>query len=313
MHSEKFIVTGGAGFIGSRLIKRLLERGCEIIVIDNFHTGSLSNLEDVLDGLKLVEGRSKKISDLEIRVDGVFHLGIYSSSPMYRENPRMVSDVIEDGIAVLEYCRKTGCPLVFASTSSLYNGNPLPYREDMPVFVTDYYTEARYYLERLSELYRSMYGVKSTGLRLFSVYGENEIPKGKYANMISQFIWSLLREEPPVIYGDGSQTRDFIYVEDVVSAFLTSMDSEKDGIFNVGTGIETSFNEVFSMIKEALGSKLEPKYVPCPIKNYVYRTRADTTKAEAQLGFKARTGLDEGIRRVAAYYRGKIDEIIVGK
>ena len=201
--------------------------------------------------------------------------------------------------------------LVYASTSSLYNGNPLPFREDMPVFVTDYYTEARYYLERLSELYRNMHGVRSKGLRLFSVYGENEIPKGKYANIISQFIWCMLKGEVPVIYGDGSQTRDFIYVEDVVDAFLISMQLGKDGIFNVGTGIETSFNQVFNMIGEVLGSELKPKYVPCPIKNYVYRTRADTTRAEAQLGFKAKTSLDEGIRRLVSYYREKVDDLLL--
>jgi UDP-glucose 4-epimerase len=173
----------------------------------------------------------------------------------------------------------------------------------MPVFVTDYYTEARYYLERLSELYGVMHGVRSVGLRLFSVYGENEIPKGKYANIISQFIWCLLKGERPVIYGDGTQTRDFIYVEDVVDAFLISMDLDKGGIFNVGTGIETSFNEAFSMIKEVLGSDLEPEYVANPIKNYVYRTKADTKKAEQDLGFKARVSLKEGIERLVKHYR----------
>jgi len=308
-----FIVTGGAGFIGSRLVRRLLEKGCKVIVIDNFHTGSISNLNEVLDKVKIVEGRSRKISELKEEVSGVFHLGIYSSSPMYRKNPRLVSEIVEDAIAILEYCKEAGCPLVYASTSSLYNGNPLPYREDMPVFVTDYYTEARYYLERLSELYRNMHGVRSTGLRLFSVYGENEIPKGKYANMVSQFIWYMLKGEAPVIYGDGSQTRDFIYVEDVVDAFLVSMHSEKDGIFNVGTGIETSFNQVFNRIKEVLGSGLEPKYVPCPIKNYVYRTKADTTKAETQLGFKARTSLEDGIRKLISYYKEKIDKLPLGE
>ncbi len=309
MEGGTFIVTGGAGFIGSRLVKRLLKKGCEVIVIDNFHTGSISNLDEVLDEIKMVEGRSRKILELKNEVNGVFHLGIYSSSPMYRINPSLVSEVVEDAIAVLEYCKKARCHLVYASTSSLYNGNPLPYREDMPVFVTDYYTEARYYLERLSELYRNMHGVRSTGLRLFSVYGENEIPKGKYANMVSQFIWHMLKGEVPVIYGDGSQTRDFIYVEDVVNAFLVSMHSEEDGIFNVGTGIETSFNQLFNMIKDVLGPELEPKYVPCPIKNYVYRTKADTTKAETRLGFKARTSLEDGIRKLVSYYKGKVDQL----
>ena len=303
MHSEKFVVTGGAGFIGSRLTKRLVERGCEVIVIDNFHTGSISNLKDILDGIKIVEGRSKKIIQLKAKVDGVFHLGIYSSSPMYRKNPGLIHEVVEDGISVLEFCKKMNCSLVFASTSSLYNGNPLPYRENMPIFVTDYYTEARYYLERLSELYESMYGVESVGLRLFSVYGENEALKGKYANIISQFIWNLLKGEKPVIYGDGTQTRDFIYVEDVVDAFMISMEFEKGGIFNVGTGIETTFNEAFKMIKEVLNSELEPEYVPNPIKNYVYRTKADTKKAEQDLGFKAKVSLKEGIEKLVKHYK----------
>ncbi len=99
-------------------------------------------------------------------------------------------------------------------------------------------------------------------------------------------------------------------MEDVVDAFILSMESEEEGIFNVGTGIETSFNEVYSMIEKALGSEMEPKYVPCPIKNYVYRTRADTSKAESVLGFKARTSLDEGIRKLVAYYKERKEEII---
>jgi UDP-glucose 4-epimerase len=170
----------------------------------------------------------------------------------------------------------------------------------MPIYVTDYYTECRYAIERLAKLYNILHGVRSVGLRLFSVYGPKEQYKGEYANVISQFLWLMKRDQPPIIFGDGTQTRDFIHVADVVEAFMLS--AEKDfecEIFNVGTGIARSFNYVVDLINKILGKSIKPVYKPNPIKNYVYHTLADTTKAEKILGFKAKITLEEGIRDLA--------------
>ena len=289
------IVTGGCGFIGSNLVERLLEEGYRVIVFDNLSTGNLKNIEGL--DVKFFNEPYEKIPLLTRDIDVIFHLGIPSSSPMYKRDPYLVGKAINEAITILEYARKNKCKIVYASTSSLYNGNPTPYREDMPIYVTDYYTECRYAIERLAKLYNSLFNVKSVGLRLFSVYGPKEKYKGEYANIVSQFLWLIQQDEPPIIFGDGSQTRDFIYVKDVVEAFILAAEKEFDcEIFNVGTGVAYSFNEVVDLINKLLGKNVKPIYKPNPIKNYVYHTLADTTKAEKVLGFKAKVSLEEGIK-----------------
>jgi len=291
------IVTGGCGFIGSNLVERLLEEGHRVTVFDNLSTGNLKNIEGL--DVKFFNEPYEKIPFLVRDIDVIFHLGIPSSSPMYKREPHLVGKAINEAIIILEYARKNKCKIVYASTSSLYNGNPTPYREDMPIYVTDYYTECRYAIERLAKLYNSLFNVKSVGLRLFSVYGPKEKYKGGYANIVSQFLWLMERDEPPIIFGDGSQTRDFIYVKDVVEAFMLAAEKEFNyEIFNVGTGVAYSFNEVVDLINRLLGKNIKPIYKPNPIKNYVYHTLADTTKAEKILGFKAKVSLEEGIKNL---------------
>ncbi len=291
------IVTGGCGFIGSNLVERLLEEGHRVTVFDNLSTGNLKNIEGL--DVKFFNEPYEKIPFLVRDIDVIFHLGIPSSSPMYKREPHLVGKAINEAITILEYARKNKCKVVYASTSSLYNGNPTPYKEDMPIYVTDYYTECRYAIERLAKLYNSLFNVKSVGLRLFSVYGPKEKYKGEYANIVSQFLWLMERDEPPIIFGDGSQTRDFIYVKDVVEAFMLAAEKEFNyEIFNVGTGVAYSFNEVVDLINKLLGKNIKPIYKPNPIKNYVYHTLADTTKAERILGFKAKVSLEEGIKNL---------------
>ena len=289
------LVTGGCGFIGSNLVERLIEEGHKVTVFDDLSTGSLKNIEGL--NVKFFNEPYEKIPTLVERTDEIFHLGIPSSSPMYKRNPYLVGKAINDALTIFEYAKQNKCKVVYASTSSLYNGNPVPYKEDMPIYVTDYYTECRYAIERLAKLYNRLYGVKSVGLRLFSVYGPKEQHKGEYANIVSQFLWLIQRGEPPIIFGDGTQTRDFIHVKDVVEAFMLSAEKEFDyEIFNVGTGVAYSFNEVVDLINRLLDKSVKPIYRPNPIKNYVYRTLADPTKAERVLGFKAKISLEDGVK-----------------
>ena len=302
----KVVVTGGAGFIGSHLVDRLYDDGYDVIVVDNMHTGSWKNIKHA--EYDYYPSVNKFILEEKI-VDAIFHLGMPSSSPMYKENPMMVADVIWDAQLLLNYARRIrDVRIIVASTSSLYNGNQTPYWEGAEIHVTDFYTEARYYVERLCKLYSKLYSVESICLRLFSVYGEREEYKGKYANLVSQFTWNFIRNEPPVIYGDGNQTRDFIYVGDVVEAFLKAMDFDFSSrltnfeVFNVGTGKETSLNELVSMLQKLFKKDLPPVYTKNTIPNYVYRTLADTRSAEAFLKFKAKTTLDEGLKIVKKYY-----------
>jgi UDP-glucose 4-epimerase len=302
----KAVVTGGFGFIGSHLVDRLVRSGCEVHVLDNMHTGRVENLRLSRDRAILHRGPSSNISVIGVKAaDVIFHLGMYSSSPMYREDPGLVAKVVEDAVAICEYARREGSKLVVASTSSIYNGNGIPWKEGMPIWVTDYYCEARYAVERMAELYSRLHGVDCTVLRLFSVYGDREEGKGRYANTLTQFLWSAMRGERPLLYGDGTQSRDLVYVQDAVDAFLRA--GEKcDGfeVYNVGTGVRTSFNDMLKLIGSKLLREVQPRYVRMDLSNYVMHTQADTEKAERELGFRPSVDVERGVELLVEYYAG---------
>jgi len=304
------VVTGCAGFIGSNLTDTLINQGFEVLGIDNLHTGSMDNISTLKSNKNFVftkanSGEIEKIIKVNSKdVETIFHNGIYSSSPMYKENPLLVSRAMEDFISILEFIRKKDCKLVFASSSSLYNGLQPPHKEDMHILVTDFYTEARMTMERLAELYHKIYGIKIIALRYFSVYGPKEKSKGRYANLISQFLWAMMKNEQPLLYGDGMQTRDFVYVDDVVQANLAAMKfNGKFEVFNVGTGKSESLKNLIELLNEKLRKKIEPKYIDNKIKNYVQHTLAETKKSKKMLGFEARISLEEGIDKLIEYYR----------
>lgn len=274
----KYVVTGGCGFIGSNLVKRLHRDGNEVVVIDDCSTGAMSNLPGKFTVLR-------KISDIrrEQDVDGIFHLGIPSSTPLYRNDRTLVGKAISEFIEIMEHAKENKIKVVYASSSSIYNGNKPPYREDMPVLVTDFYTEGRYAMERLAKLYWDFYKARSIGFRMFSVYGENEKSKGRFANLVSQIMWAKQSGETFEVYNNGEATRDFIHVSDVVEAYVKAMNSDLDcEVLNIGTGKAYTINQVM----EAVGLK-NFKYVGNPLKNYVDKTLADTRKAEKLLGFRA--------------------------
>jgi UDP-glucose 4-epimerase len=291
------LVTGGAGFIGSNLIKELVGDN-KIFILDNLNTGNVINIDPFMDKVQLQVLDTEDIFQVDFAPHVIFHLGMYSSTPMYKENRNLVRKVVDGTLQVLEFAKRHNSRVVLASSSSIYNGHDVPQREDMVPLVTDFYTEARLSAERLTELYTKMFGLRTIGLRFFSVYGPGERSKGRYANLVSQFMWDLQEGRSPVVYGDGEQTRDFIYVKDVVNALVLAARSEKDGIYNVGTGISYSVNEMLEKLMQAMGKHAEPVHMETPVSNYVMHTQADMTKAERELGFKAKYTLDEGIREV---------------
>ena len=295
MKGKNILVTGGAGFIGSNLVNTLYKNN-DVVVVDNLHTGKKSNIDKATDnGVKFVKGDAKDIGKIERDFDYIFHLGIYSASPMYRNDPNLVGEVIQGMTSVLEFSRELEVPLVFASTSSIYNGIEPPHKENVIPGVTDYYTEARIACERLSELYSKLYDVNAAAMRFFSVYGYNDIGKGKYANLVTQFMVSTMKEEEPLIYGDGEQRRDFVFVTDVVDALLRAADSKGFNVYNVGTGKNYSLNEAVEKLRNITGKNIAPKYIKMPVKNYVMTTLADPSKAKREIGFEAKVSLDKGI------------------
>jgi UDP-glucose 4-epimerase len=293
------LVTGGAGFIGSNLVSALAGEH-DVTVLDNFHTGNLDNLKNPESKIDIIEDSCGNIGDRisNSDIDVIFHLGIPSSSPMYQENPLLVGSAINDAISVFEFARNSGTKVVFASSSSLYNGLPTPNLEEMEIRVTDYYTEARLCIERIAELYHSLYGIPSIGLRFFSVYGPNERAKGIYANIVSQFLWEMQDGKTPVIYGDGEQTRDFTFVKDVVQACMLAMKKDVFGVFNVGTGMSHSFNDIVRLLNNELGTEIEPQHIENPVKNYVGHTLADITKIRTILGYNPEYSLERGIKEL---------------
>jgi len=298
----KYIVTGGAGFIGSNLVHDLVEKGHNVIVVDTLQTGSRDLIKDVEVEFYHMSFdqfyRTGKWRD----IDGLYHLGKPSASPMYRESRERLLESISGSVAALEIIRETGVKMVSASTSSVYNGLPPPHREDMIINPTDFYTEARIFEERLAKVYEELYGIRWNEMRFFSVYGPREQFKKNFANLVTQFLWAMQKGEQPVIYGNGEQKRDFVYVMDVVDALERAMGSKHNGIYNVGTGKSISLNSMVEMLNEKLGKNIKPKYIENPMKNYVMVTQASTEKSKNDLGFEAKVTLESGIEMIYDYY-----------
>lgn len=304
------LVTGGAGFIGSNLVEELVKEH-SIIVLDNFHTGSYQNLENVKNQITIINCSCDNIfrlDTLNTDIDIIFHFGIPSSSPMYKENPLLIGEAINGTVSIFEFAKKHKIEkVIYASSSSLYNGIIPPHREDMNIRVTDYYTEARLTIERIAKLYNILHGIRSIGLRFFSVYGPGEKYKGQYANIITQFLWDMKKDKSPIIYGDGKQERDFTYVKDIVYTCILLIDrlnldsGINHSIFNVGTGTSKSFNNIIEILNYKLGTDIRPIHIKMPIKNYVDKTLADITEIK-RLGYIPKYSVEQGIDELILNY-----------
>jgi len=305
----RVLVTGACGFIGGNLSLRLVRDGHTVYGWDNL---SSSRPKHWPYGVRMISKKSWESMPYEPKnvpkVDAMFHLAMASSSPMYRANPHIMEETLRTTLQVVEKAKRDGCPVVYASSSSLYNGNlVLPYHEWMDIYVTDYYTEMRYFVERLFHLYSELHNVSSVGLRLFSVFGPRDENKGKYANTLTQFALDMMKGKRPQVYGDGQQSRDFIHVDYVVKAFLAAYEYIKDRddyeAINVGTGVETTFNEIIAFINGALGTRIKPEYVRNPINNYVQRTCANTNKMSEKLGLDVSNDLVKLIEKHIEYLK----------
>jgi UDP-glucose 4-epimerase len=296
------LVTGGAGFIGSNLANTLAAKGHKVVVADNLFLGSVDNLTDKVIFEKVDVTDTTALENLfkTYSFDYAFHLAALSSVAMYTDgrapDPSQWFDVNIGGfVNVAKLCLKHGVKkLVYASTSSLYSGNPLPYHEEQTIRPSTLYETSMYYREIIADTFKKMHGLKAVGLRFFSVYGPNEQHKGVYANLVSQFLWAMKKGEQPVIYGDGSQTRDFTHVSDIVQSFELAVSTDMNGVFNVGTGKSYSINELIDMLNEMLGTSVKPKYIINPLKNYVSHTLADISKIQA-FGFRPKVSLENGL------------------
>ncbi|HKA66877.1 MAG TPA: NAD-dependent epimerase/dehydratase family protein [Solirubrobacterales bacterium] len=304
------LVTGGAGFIGSNLVDALLARGDEVTVVDDLSTGRRENLDGALAaGAELVELDVRDASALaalagERRPETVFHLAAQIDVRKSLEDPAFDAAVNVGGTAnVLEAARGAGSGrVVFVSTGgAIYgegDGQRLPLLEDAPIAPLSAYGQSKYAAEGYLALYERLYGLSGVSLRLGNVYGPRQDPLGE-AGVIAIFCGVLRSGGRPTVYGDGTQTRDYIYVGDVVAAALAAAESDVTGPVNVGTGIETDVLELARRLGELEGVEFEPE-LASPRTGEVLRISIDPARAERELGWRAKTGLEDGLRLTLA-------------
>ncbi len=304
-----YIVTGGAGFIGSHITRTLVERGHEVTVIDNFHSGKQENIHGLRSTgqVTLAEG---SITDLDFLkgnfegVDGVCHEAAIISVPWSVEHPQETAAVNGMGtLNVLIAARDCGVKkVVVASSSAVYGDNPeLPKREEMLPEPMSPYALSKMTGEYLGAVFSRSYSLDFVALRYFNVYGPGQDPASAYAAVIPKFITRILNGQVPLVYGDGSQTRDFIYVADVVKANLCAMEKSVEGIFNVASGERTSVNELAKLIPELMDVSVQPTYEQ-PRKGDILHSYADISRMKQEL-FTPDISLRTGLKETVAWYR----------
>jgi UDP-glucose 4-epimerase len=302
------LVTGGAGFIGSNLVDALLARGDEVTVVDDLSTGRRPNLDGALAaGAELVEldirdGEALGRLTGEKAPEVVFHLAAQIDVRKSLADPAFDAAVNVGGTAnVLEAARASGCGrVVFVSTGgAIYGegeGQQLPLSEEAPIAPLAAYGQSKYAAEGYLALYERLYGLSGVSLRLGNVYGPRQDPLGE-AGVIAIFCGALTEGRRPTIFGDGTQTRDYIYVGDVVAAALAAADSEVTGPINIGTGRETTVLELVDALRELSGDKGFQADLAPPRPGEVQRIALDASRAKQELGWKATVDLNDGLRR----------------
>ena len=265
MKNKKVVVTGGLGFIGSHLVERLNENN-DVIIIDDLSSGNIENIEELdLSKIDTDFGDITKI-DLEKVLEGadyVFHLAAVTSVPQSVKDPIRSNEVNLTGtLKILEAARKCGVKkVIFSSSSAVYGETEsLPLSEKTPINPLSPYAVTKATGELYCNVYSEIYGLPTIALRYFNVFGQRQDPKSQYAAVIPIFIDKLLKNESPVIYGDGEQTRDFVHVNKVVEANILAAKSKETGVFNIGLGRKTTINQLFEIVKDSMGTDIEPLY-----------------------------------------------------
>jgi UDP-glucose 4-epimerase len=312
-----YLVTGGAGFIGSHLTEALVQRGACVRVLDNFCTGRRENIAHLADQIELIEG---DICDLEaVRhamqgVDYVLHQAALPSVPRSIADPLTSHHVNVTGtLNVLIAAREAGIKrVVYASSSSVYGNSPvLPKREDMPLAPISPYASSKLAGESYCQAFTHAYGLETICLRYFNVFGPRQDPESQYAAVIPKFITALLRGDRPTIYGDGHQSRDFTYVTNVVHANMLacSADQAAGKVFNVAGGEQHTLLEIVTLLNRILGTALEPEFDP-PRPGDVRHSLADTAQASHVLGYRPEIGLQTGLEYTAEWFRQAASNIL---
>lgn len=307
---KSYLVTGGAGFIGSHIAEELAKGGAEVRVIDNFLTGKKENLAPFLDKIEFIEGDIRDLKTCQRAVDGVdfiLHQAALPSVPRSIENPLLTSEINITGtlnlllVASLAKVQK----FVFASSSSIYGNDPqLPKKEEMRAEPLSPYALTKLVGEMYSQVFSQIYGLSTVCLRYFNVFGPRQDPFSQYAAVIPNFIVKMLRDERPIIFGDGEQSRDFTYVSNVVEANLMAAKAQdvSGEIINIAYGERTTVNSLAAKINQILKKDIRPSHDETRPGD-VRHSYADMSKAEKMLKYSPKVSFSEGLEKTIRWFK----------
>jgi nucleoside-diphosphate-sugar epimerase len=311
----RYLVTGGAGFIGSNMVDELVRRGHRVVVLDDLSAGSEANLTSVRDKIDLHIGSITDLAAVQSAcrgVDYVIHLAARTSVPRSVKDPLETNHVNIDGtLKVLVAARDAEVRrVVYAASSSAYGETPeLPKVESMQPEPISPYGVSKYVGELYAQVFGRVYGLENACLRYFNVFGPRQDPTSQYSGVLSRFMLAVIQGEPPVVYGDGEQSRDFTYIDNVVEETLRAC--EKEGasgmVFNGGTGARIRINQVLKLLEKVTGKKIQAKYEP-PRNGDIRDSQADISLARKVLDYEPRVHFEEGLRRTWEWYKGNFSK-----
>jgi len=307
---EKFLVTGGAGFIGSNICKRLVEEGCFVRIIDNLLTGKKSNLDTFIDKVEFIEadmGDNTIARSAMKDIDVVVHQGALPSVPRSVDDPAAThKHCVDATFTLLLAARDAGIKrFVYASSSAAYGDTPtLPKVETMSPAPLSPYAVGKLVGEYYCSVFHKVFGLETISLRYFNVFGPYQDPTSQYAAAIPAFVTAILKDEPPTIYGDGEQSRDFTYVDNVVDANLLAARAKHTAgeVLNIACGEAVTVNKIIDIINEILGRNIKPIYTD-PRPGDVKHSLADIYLAEKLIGFKPKVSFRDGLKKAIDWYQ----------
>jgi nucleoside-diphosphate-sugar epimerase len=306
----RYLVTGGAGFIGSNIVDELVRRGQEVVVLDDLSAGKEENLAGVRKKIDFRIGSITDMKDLQAACRGVeyvIHLAARTSVPRSVADPLETNRVNIDGaLNALVAARDAKVRrFVYAASSSAYGETPqLPKVESMPPQPISPYGVTKYVGELYAQVFGRVYGLENASIRYFNVFGPRQDPQSQYSGVLARFMLALLEGQPPVIYGDGEQSRDFTYIENVVDETLRACETPGASgmVFNGGTGARITLNQVLELLRKITGKNIQARYDP-PRTGDIRDSQADIALARKVLGYEPRVHFEEGLRRTWNWYK----------